>query len=59
VVRFDHASQFADVASNGKLFDWVKLQLKTLPGLASPRRTAVAERVAPASGKSASAETQR
>ncbi|MGD0567609.1 MAG: CocE/NonD family hydrolase [Candidatus Sulfotelmatobacter sp.] len=59
VVRFDHASQFADVASNGKLFDWVKLQLKTLPAVASPRRTAVAERVAPASSKIDSAATQR
>jgi hypothetical protein len=59
VVRFDHASQFADVASNGKLFDWVKLQLKTMPGPVSPRRTAVAERAAPASSKSASGETQR
>jgi hypothetical protein len=59
VVRFDHASQFADVASNGKLFDWVKLQLKTLPAPASSRRTAMAERIAPTSSKSDSAATQR
>jgi len=59
VVRFDHASQFADVASNGKLFDWVKVQLKSLPASASPRHTAVAERVAPASRKSDSAVSQR
>jgi pimeloyl-ACP methyl ester carboxylesterase len=31
VVRYDHLSQFADVASNGKLFGWVKVQLKATP----------------------------
>jgi hypothetical protein len=59
VVRYDHASQFVDAASNGQLFAWVKLQLKALPVQGSQKRTAVAERVAPASNKSGSAATQR
>jgi hypothetical protein len=59
VERYDHASQFADVASNGKLFDWVKLQLKTLPTTGAQKRTSVAERLTPTSSKSASAATQR
>jgi hypothetical protein len=57
VERFDHASQFADAAGNGKLFEWIKVQLKALAG--TQKRTSVAQRVAPASSKSASATTQR
>lgn len=58
VDRYDHASQFAEVASNGKLFEWVKAQLRTLPAPGTQKRT-VAQRVAPASNKSSLVATQR
>jgi hypothetical protein len=58
VERYEHASQFADAAANGKLFEWVKTQLKTLPNSAPQKRISVAQRVAPAT-KNASDSTQR
>jgi cephalosporin-C deacetylase-like acetyl esterase len=59
VVRYEHVNQFADAAGQGKLFDWIKVQLKVSPISAAQKRTAVAERVAPASQKTSSAGTQR
>ena len=59
VVRYEHTSQFAEVASRGGLFEWVKMQVKTLPAPGVQKRTAVAERVAPPSNKSSSAGAQR
>jgi hypothetical protein len=58
VERYEHASQFADAAGNGKLFDWVKVQLKTVPD-AAQKRTSVAERLAPAASKASVSATQR
>ena len=57
VERFDHATQFADVAGSGKLFDWTKAQLKSLPE--GQKRASVAQRVAPPSNKSSSVASQR
>jgi Dienelactone hydrolase family len=59
VVRYEHASQFVDAASNGKLFGWIKVQLNAVPAAGSQRRSAMAERVAPASNRDSSAATQR
>ena len=58
VERYEHASQFADAAGNGKLFEWIKTQLKTLPDAVPQKRTSVAQRVPPAT-KSGSDSTQR
>jgi hypothetical protein len=58
VEHYDHAGQFADAAANGKLFEWIKTQLKTLPNAAPQKRISVAQRVAPAT-KSGSDSTQR
>lgn len=59
VVRYDHLSQFADVASNGKLFGWVKVQLKATPSPGPQKRSAVAQRIAPSVDKTGSAGTPR
>jgi X-Pro dipeptidyl-peptidase (S15 family) len=59
VVRYDHLSQFAEVASQGQLFAWVKVQLKATPTPGPQKRTAVAQRVAPGMDKTGSAGTPR
>jgi hypothetical protein len=32
IVRWDHATQFFDASGGGKLYEWIKTQVKTLPG---------------------------
>jgi pimeloyl-ACP methyl ester carboxylesterase len=59
VVRYDHLSQFADVAAGGQLFSWVKVQLKATPTPAAKKRTAVAQQVVPGMDKTGSAGTVR
>jgi cephalosporin-C deacetylase-like acetyl esterase len=36
VVRFEHASEFFKAQDAGKLFDWIKAELRSLPGPAEP-----------------------
>jgi hypothetical protein len=59
VVRYHHLSQFAEVASNGKLFGWVKVQLKATPSPGPQKRSTIAQRIAPSIDKTGSAGTAR
>lgn len=38
-VRFEHVSDLSNAAGQGKLFDWVKAELKNLPAVAAQSRT--------------------